>query len=219
MCVDDCSPDNTYEVLTKYHERYPDKITVLKNPVNMSAGISRNNGYFLTKDTIPSEFIWIVDGDDRLANSNVLGDIHQFHMKNPKAELICVGCTLRGSYRMSDYRFPHGLWSTVIRSDRYVPAIDKNIQTGNDVFPHFIMFDNVDDDKIAKFNHNCYIWKEGNHKAPTKLNWSQEVANEINRHIFRKKYIENYLYKTYKWLKRPSSSSQKVVPRPHPRHP
>ena len=38
--------------------------------------MSRNIGVDQTTDSIPSEFLWIVDGDDYLADNNVLRDIH-----------------------------------------------------------------------------------------------------------------------------------------------
>ena len=78
VCVDDCSTDKTLDVLQQYKERFPDKITLIKNPKNLGAGASRNNGVEQTHDSVPSEFLWVVDGDDYIADANVLKDIHDF---------------------------------------------------------------------------------------------------------------------------------------------
>lgn len=45
VCVEDCSTDSTWEVLQKYRDLNPDKITLIRNPENVGGGESRNNGY------------------------------------------------------------------------------------------------------------------------------------------------------------------------------
>ena len=53
-------------------------MTLIKNPRNLGAAESRNQGYIQTKDTIPSEYLWVVDGDDYLAGKEVLQKIYDF---------------------------------------------------------------------------------------------------------------------------------------------
>ena len=76
VCVEDKSPDKTWQVLQTYKKKYPDKITLIKNKQNLGAAESRNQSYLQTKDTIPSEYLWVVDGDDYLADEDVLKDLH-----------------------------------------------------------------------------------------------------------------------------------------------
>ena len=60
VCVEDCSTDNTWDVLQSYKGKNPDKMTLIKNPYNMGPGETRNRGYFMTTDSLPSEFIWMI---------------------------------------------------------------------------------------------------------------------------------------------------------------
>ena len=53
-------------------------MTLTKNSENLTAGPSRNRGYDLTAETLPSEFIWMVDGDDYMADANVLQELFNF---------------------------------------------------------------------------------------------------------------------------------------------
>ena len=60
IICDDCSKDNTYEILKKYKKEYPEKFTILKNKKNMGLNYTLNK--CLEKAT--SEFIARQDGDD-----------------------------------------------------------------------------------------------------------------------------------------------------------
>ena len=48
VCVEDCSPDNTWEKLVDCKLRNYDKITLVKNQNNSGPGMTRNNGYYST---------------------------------------------------------------------------------------------------------------------------------------------------------------------------
>ena len=60
IICDDCSTDNTYNILKKYKKKFPDKFTILKNKQNMGLNYTLNK--CLEKTT--SEFIARQDGDD-----------------------------------------------------------------------------------------------------------------------------------------------------------
>lgn len=96
VCVEDKSPDKTWQVLQTYKKKYPDKITLIKNKQNLGAAESRNQGYVQTKDTVPSDFLWVVDGDDYLAGEEVLQKIHDFAISNPQLDIINIGWTFNG---------------------------------------------------------------------------------------------------------------------------
>lgn len=64
IVVDDCSTDNTLEVLKAYN-RIP--ITILQNEVNSGPGIARNKGM----DTAKGRYITFLDSDDWLVPENI----------------------------------------------------------------------------------------------------------------------------------------------------
>lgn len=67
ICVDDCSKDNTVEVIKEYQKQYPN-IRLICHTENKTAGGARNTGI----DAAQGKYIWCVDPDDSI-ESHVLG--------------------------------------------------------------------------------------------------------------------------------------------------
>ena len=67
ICVDDCSKDNTADVIRTYQKQYPN-IRLICHEVNKTAGGARNTGI----DAAKGEYLWFVDPDDAIVE-NVLG--------------------------------------------------------------------------------------------------------------------------------------------------
>ena len=59
ICVDDCSTDNTLEIIKQYQARYSN-IRLICHTVNQTAGGARNTGI----DEANGEYLWFVDPDD-----------------------------------------------------------------------------------------------------------------------------------------------------------
>ena len=62
ICIDDCSPDNSYEILKKY-SNLSSKVKVLSNEKNLGLGLTRERGIAESS----SEYIMFVDSDDYVA--------------------------------------------------------------------------------------------------------------------------------------------------------
>ena len=62
IIIDDCSRDNSRNILQLFQSRYPNKIKVIENKENSGAGLSRNNGL----DIATGEFIKFLDADDTM---------------------------------------------------------------------------------------------------------------------------------------------------------
>lgn len=62
ICVDDCSSDNTVDIIKELQAQYPSKIKLLQNETNQGANYSRNKGLHAAT----SEYIQFFDGDDIL---------------------------------------------------------------------------------------------------------------------------------------------------------
>ena len=209
VCVDDCSSDGTWDVLKRYADTFGDKITLIRNKTNIGAGASRNIGYFNTLETINSQYIWFVDGDDYISNQNVVQTIYDFACKNKNIDIINIGWTHGNEYSIAKIGWPVGLPGRVIKPEVYVPGINKNIPLGNDVYSHFIMFDNVPDEKIGELDYNCYIYpKPGRHINNTDktINIPVEIGKALMNHKFKKSYVVDALMNsksgTGKWIQR-----------------
>lgn len=192
VCVDDCSNDGTLDVLKLYCERHPDKITLIQNEKNVGAGESRNIGHYQTLFSIPSDYEWVVDADDYLADKHVLQKIHDFAIQNPKLDVINIGWTCKGTYYVSRLGWPVGLPGRVIRPSVYVPGLGKNIPMGNDVYSHFVMFDTVPGDKIGYLDYNCYVYpKAGRHinDSIKSMDVPREIGMGLMSHRFQKQIV------------------------------
>lgn len=207
VCVEDCSLDKTWQVLQKYKEKFPDKITLIKNPKNLGAAESRNQGYIQTKESIPSEYLWVVDGDDYLADKDVLKDIYEFATKNTNLDIINIGLVFKNKYYVGKLGWPIASWGRVIRPSAYVQSPSKNIPYGNDVYSHFVMFDKVDDSRIGSYDRKCYICPEaGQHRNSTEKNMNvpKAVGDLLMQHEFRKDAVANAIKTseagTWRWL-------------------
>ena len=70
ICIDDCSTDNSYEILLEYSNK-DTRFKVLKNNFNESVGYNRNLGIKLAK----GEYISFIDSDDYIS-LNYLEDLY-----------------------------------------------------------------------------------------------------------------------------------------------
>lgn len=60
ICVNDCSPDGSLAILQEYQRKYPDKVRILQNEVNMGQGRSRARAILEAE----GEYICFIDSDD-----------------------------------------------------------------------------------------------------------------------------------------------------------
>lgn len=60
IAVDDCSTDDSYEILQDYQEKYPDRFRAIHSAVNQKQGGAKNIGMSLAK----GEWIGFIDSDD-----------------------------------------------------------------------------------------------------------------------------------------------------------
>lgn len=202
VCVEDCSTDNTYEVLQFYQSKHPDKITLFKNQKNSGEGISRNRAYNETLESIPSEYVWCVDGDDYLEDDKTLEEMAEFCKQNSNLELICLRCRFNDKIINPDWKWPNALWATLFRTNRYEQALNANIQCGGDMIPHFRAFDNVEDKNIGRFCRICYVMpKAGFHVNKKELNNPENkmaLINYLKNYKFKKLKIHDFLRLKYK---------------------
>lgn len=87
ICIDDCSKDNTADVIKSYSDKHKEAlITLLRNEKNSGPGVSRNNGIAIAK----GEYLMFLDADDYY-------DLTTFDVLNRKiaqtdADIVFYGC-------------------------------------------------------------------------------------------------------------------------------
>ena len=67
ICINDCSPDGTREILAEYQKKHTN-LLLIDNERNLGLANSRNAGFNLAK----GKYIWYIDSDDYI-ETNILG--------------------------------------------------------------------------------------------------------------------------------------------------
>ncbi len=63
IVVNDASADDTWEIMQRCQDQFPDKVRIINNDVNRGSGGARNSGF----DAATGEYIGLVDSDDYVA--------------------------------------------------------------------------------------------------------------------------------------------------------
>ena len=64
ICVNDCSVDNTREIILDYKRRHCN-ILLIDNEINKKQGATRNLGLYIAQ----GKYIWFIDSDDYIENN------------------------------------------------------------------------------------------------------------------------------------------------------
>ena len=75
ICVNDCSPDNSLDILKKYNDR---RMRVLNLPKNVGLGLARNEGIKIAT----GEYIYFLDSDDWIDNNYLEEMINNIKAQN-----------------------------------------------------------------------------------------------------------------------------------------
>lgn len=87
IVINDCSPDNSKEILKEYEKKYKDKIKVFHNKTNKGIGYNRNLGI----EKASGKYIGFVDSDDYIDK----GFYEKMYNKAEKENLELVICDLK----------------------------------------------------------------------------------------------------------------------------
>ena len=84
ICIDDCSPDHSSEILRNYAQR-DNRVTVLRNECNVGLAATRNRGL----EVATGEFIYFLDSDDWLEVTTIEHCVEAIDKTG--AELVAFG--------------------------------------------------------------------------------------------------------------------------------
>jgi hypothetical protein len=85
ICVDDCSPDNSWSVVESAQRAHPE-LRVIRHETNQGPGPTRNTGIEAAK----GDYVLLLDSDDSL----IEGSLHALRdtLSTTPADLVLVGC-------------------------------------------------------------------------------------------------------------------------------
>lgn len=87
ICIDDCSKDNTADVIKTYSDKHKEaRITLLQNEKNSGPGVSRNNGIAIAK----GEYLMFLDADDYYDQTTF--DVLNSELAQTDVDILFYGC-------------------------------------------------------------------------------------------------------------------------------
>ncbi len=107
ICVNDCSPDGSQAILEEYKNRYPDKVRVLVNQINMGLGKTRERGI----EHALGRYITFVDSDDYIKEDYL--ETYEAKMRETDVDLIVGGYTKDIHGRLKEHLVSDSIWSIV----------------------------------------------------------------------------------------------------------
>lgn len=115
ICINDCSPDNSAQILAEYEQKDP-RVSTLHHKVNSGLGSARNSGLAVAK----GEYVYFIDSDDYVDVDYI--DSMIFAMEESKAEVVLNTNVIASNTRSQfmDYLLQPG-------NHVYIPA-KQNIQ-------------------------------------------------------------------------------------------
>ena len=140
IVVDDCSTDNTYNILKKYNN-----IRLFQTPQNMRQGGARNLG--LSNST--GEYVVFLDSDDTLYENDSLEKLSNTINQNSYPDIIYTGMKISGKRDMTlmptvdncnkEYRLAEYKWANVVTICWKNSLLQKNMIR----FPEKIRYEDV----------------------------------------------------------------------------
>ena len=100
ICINDCSPDKSQDILDQYKKIYGEKIRVIKNEQNLGQGRSRMRGV----DCAKGEYVFFVDSDDHIAPDYLETFLNE--VQNESYDMVIAGYTkdIDGKYVKHDVK-------------------------------------------------------------------------------------------------------------------
>lgn len=108
VICDDCSTDNTYNILLEYKDKYPEKIVLIKNEVNSKLPYSLNR----CLEQATGEYIARMDGDDISLPERLEKQV-DFLENNP--QYMACGTDMMRFDETGDYSYYH----SVVNPNKY----------------------------------------------------------------------------------------------------
>ena len=98
--VDDCSTDNSVNIVKEYQEKYKDKIKIVELKQKRLNGGARNEGYLHLSDDV--DYVYYVDSDDWLYDDEVLENINRKLQSKPDVLFVQIMEYKKGKTKVSD---------------------------------------------------------------------------------------------------------------------
>lgn len=107
ICINDCSPDGSQEILEEYRTNYPNKVKILKNDVNLGLGKTRERGMELAQ----GEYLMFIDSDDYIKEDYI--QVYCRHMEEKDLDVVIGGYIRDFGGKLKKHKVSDSVWSVV----------------------------------------------------------------------------------------------------------
>lgn len=118
ILVNDKSSDGTLKILEKYHEKYPENITLITNDVNSGPAFSRNQGLAHVK----GEYVNFIDSDDYIS-TDAFKMAYDFLQKHKEIDIVSIPIKYFGvkrGYHNLNYKFEKDQVVSVLEKPNHI---------------------------------------------------------------------------------------------------
>lgn len=127
ICINDCSPDNSAEVLCTYQSEYPNLIKVYHNEENMGLGKTREKALTLAK----GDYILFIDSDDYVKSDYISSYVKAIEEND--YDIIIGGYIRDASGKKTTHLPSNSVWSTVTYPMACAKLFKKSFITSNNL--------------------------------------------------------------------------------------
>ncbi len=170
IIVDDCSTDNSKELIAKYDSKFENIHAVFLEEKRFNGG-SRNAGYdYASKSGFLGEYVLFLDSDDKYKDSEVLQDIYDLIVSNNNPDCVRLSYEAVRPERVIPVILqetsPQALvndvncatWLKVIKSEKWVHQVENSLM--EDAIHNYMQCDVID--TVVPIKRICISWNRLN---------------------------------------------------------
>lgn len=205
ICVNDCSPDKSRDIILKYVHKYPNRIRFLENERNTGPGLCRDWGIKEANGT----YVTFIDSDDYIANDFL--KTYMDEMKKSDYDIVIGGYIKDIAGKYKPYLVKDSAWSVFSYTIGWAKLYKKdfliknniefsNIRCGEDILFSMSVFFNDPKYSIIKYAGYYYYFNE---KSTTStLSFDKKLECNVSEmfDIFLQKYDYNSASQKKKYL-------------------
>lgn len=185
ICVDDCSTDNSLEILNKYADKYP-QMKIIHQKVNGGESKARNTGI----DNATGEYLGFVDNDDtidldffeKLYNNSKNADIVKGNLKEIDYYNKIKNGQLNSKIIESGnkWHFRYEWWCAIYRRDlikkNNIHLLEGYVLGGDCLFLHYVI---EKCQKLEIVNDTYYYWHRRRESGESEILSFEKVVSAL----------------------------------------
>ena len=193
ICVNDCSPDNSAEIVNEYVDKYPEKVIFIENEKNTGPGLCRDKAINIAT----GEFIMFVDSDDYISHDYVQTYLDEIIRK--KCDVVIGGYTKDIDGKLVKHKVIGSEWSIIsyavgcAKMYKRKFLIDNDIKftsirCGEDIYFCMTMF--YYDLKYSVIDYQGYYYYLNKRSTTSTLSYDKKFECQVSDmfDVFLKKY-------------------------------